>query len=73
MIPNTIKNRMSGIPVLLKNASPNTPNIITTLAARSKIGAEAISESPSVKSATTLCRFVRPSSRKFEPNCSEFD
>jgi len=34
------------MPVFLKNASPKTPIIITTLAARSKIGAEATRESP---------------------------
>ena len=44
IIPRTIKNAMSGIPVFLKNASPNTPKMITTLAANSKIGADAMRE-----------------------------
>ena len=42
--PSIIKNAMSGIPVVLKNASPKTPKIITTLAASNKIGADAINE-----------------------------
>ena len=51
---------MSGIPVLLKNASPKTPIIITTLAASSKIGAEATRESPNDTSAIIFCRFTIP-------------
>jgi len=55
---------MSGIPVFLKNASPRTPIIITTLAARSKIGAEAIRESPNDRLAKVFCKFAIPSGRK---------
>jgi len=62
---------MSGIPVFLKNASPKTPSMITTLAARSKIGADATNESPNERLANVPCKFVMPSRRKFEPNCSE--
>jgi len=61
---------MSGIPVFLKNASPKTPSMITTLAARSKIGADATNESPNERLANVPCKFVIPSRRKFEPNCS---
>ena len=66
-IPRTIKNAMSGIPVFLKKASPNTPKIITTLAAKSKIGADAISDPPPPEiSAITFWRFASPCDRKSE-------
>ena len=68
IIPNIIRNKMSGIPVFLKNASPKTPSMITTLAARSKIGADATNESPKERLANVPCKFVIPSRRKFEPN-----
>jgi len=48
----------------LKNASPKTPIIITTLAARSKIGAEATRESPNDTLAKTFCKFAIPSGIK---------
>jgi len=56
------------MPVILKNASPKTPIIITTLAARSKIGAEATSESPNDKLAKIFCKFAIPSGRKLYPD-----
>ena len=63
--PSTIKKAMSGIPVFLKNASPNTPKIITTLAANKSIGADAINEPvPPENSATTFWTFAIPCERK---------
>ena len=59
--PSTIKNAMSGTPVFLKKASPKTPRIITTLAAKRRIGADAINEPlPPEKSAITFCRLAKP-------------
>ena len=67
IIPRTIKNAISGIPVFLKNASPKTPKIITTLAAKSKTGADAIKLPPPPEiSAITDWRLASPCDRKSE-------